>query len=499
MDSERGMKVENEQIRERRQASAGSDGHPQEKEPHHQTQAERDEEIAAMQQRSRHQTQAVEPPPEVPPAPPHRALMVVGVALLLLIVAGAVTLITRISHEKALAKETEQQSVPTVAVVHPLAEKPDVELVLPGTLQAYAESPIYARTSGYLVRWYKDIGSRVNEGELLATIDTPEVDQELNQARATRQQIVAQLELAKISAERWENLRNSDSVSAQEADQQTSGYRQAQANLAAAEANVRRLEQLEGFKKVYAPFSGVITQRNVDPGALINAGAGAAGRELFDIARVNPLRVYTNVPQAYAPFIRLGAQTLVTLQEFPGERFSAEVERTAEAIDPNTRTLRTEVDVPNKSGRLLPGSFGEVHFAVGSNVNKVTVPVNAMLFRSEGPRLAVVGPDNKIQLRAISIGKDYGTTLEILAGISPQDQIVINPSDSLEEGQVVNLAHPSPGQGEDQSAAQQPQTPQSTRQEENLPAQQQSNLPGQPGRQSRDKQRPASNSKGRQQ
>jgi membrane fusion protein, multidrug efflux system len=206
------MKVENEQIRERRQASAGSDGHPQEKEPHHQTQAERDEEIAAMQQRSRHQTQTLEPPPEVPPAPPRRALMVVGVALLVLIVAGAITLIARASHEQALAKETEQQTVPTVAVVHPLAEKPDVELVLPGTLQAFAESPIYARTSGYLVRWYKDIGSRVNEGELLATIDTPEIDQELNQARATRQQIVAQLELAKISAERWENLRNSDSV-----------------------------------------------------------------------------------------------------------------------------------------------------------------------------------------------------------------------------------------------------------------------------------------------
>lgn len=493
------MKVENEQTRERRQASAGADGHPHEKEPHHQTQAERDEEIAQMQQRSRHQTQTLEPPPEVPPAPPRRALMVVGVALLLLILAGAVTLIARVSHEKALAKETEQQTVPTVAVVHPLAEKPDVELVLPGTLQAYAESPIYARTSGYLVRWYKDIGSRVSAGELLATIDAPEIDQELNQARATRQQIVAQLELAKISSERWENLRKSDSVSAQEADQQTSGYRQAQANLAAAEANVRRLEQLEGFKKVYAPFSGVITQRNVDPGALINAGAGAAGRELFDIARVNPLRVYTNVPQAYAPFIKVGSQTTVTLQEFPGERFLAEVERTAEAIDPNTRTLRTEVDVPNKSGRLLPGSFGEVHFAVGSNVNRVTVPVNAMLFRSEGPQLAVIGPDNKVQLRTISIGRDYGTTLEILAGVSPQDQIVINPSDSLEEGQVVNLAPPSPGQGQDQSAAQQSETPQSTRQEENLPVQQQSNLPGQPGRQqSQDKRKPTTG-KGHQQ
>jgi RND family efflux transporter MFP subunit len=360
-------------------------------------------------------------------------------------------------------------------------------------LQAFEDSPIYARTNGYLVRWYKDIGSRVKEGDLLATIDTPEIDQELSQTRAARQQIVAQLELAKISAERWENLRKSDSVSAQEADQQTSGYKQAQANLAAADANVRRLEQLEGFKKVYAPFSGVITKRNVDPGALINAGAGVTGRELFDIARVDPLRVFTSVPQAYAPFIKVGASTTVTLQEFPGQRFSAKVARTAESIDPNTRTLLTEVDVPNRDGRLLPGSFGEVHFAVGSNVNKVTVPVNAMLFRSEGTRLAVVGPDNKVELRAISIGKDYGTTLEVLAGVSTQDQIVINPPDSLEDGQQVTLAPPSPGQGQDQSAAQPPAVPQSTRQEESPPQQQQRNLERQPGLQKKSNKAKGSN------
>src|SRR5580698_5614976 len=252
------------------------------------------------------------------------------------------------------------------------------------------------------------------------------------------------MDLAKISADRWENLLKTDSVSKQETDQQVSGYKQAQANLASADANVRRLEQLEGFKDVYAPFSGVLTRRNVDPGALINAGAGATGRELFDIARVDPLRVYTSVPQAYAPFIRVGASTTVTLQEFPGQRFSAKVARTAESIDPNTRTLLTEVDVPNRDGRLLPGSFGEVHFAVGSNVNKVTVPVNAMLFRAQGPQVAVVGQDGKVQLRSISIGRDYGTTLEILGGVAISDQIVINPADSLEDGQQVNLAQPPP-------------------------------------------------------
>src|SRR5579871_6423923 len=359
------------------------------------TQTDVDEEIAEMEERSRHQQSTLTAPPEMPPAPPRKALLIVGVVVLVLLIAGAITLIDHESHERALAKETEQQTIPTVAVVHPTSEKADEELVLPGSLLAYEESPIYARTNGYLVKWYKDIGSRVQEGELLATIDTPEIDQELNQARAGREQIVAQLQLAKISAERWENLRKTDSVSAQEADQQTSGYKQAQANLAAADANVRRLEQLESFKKVYAPFSGVLTKRNVDPGALINAGAGAAGRELFDIARVDPLRVYTSVPQAYAPFIRTGESTTVTLQEFPGQKFSAKVARTAEAIDPNTRTLLTEVDVPNKDGRLLPGSFGEVHFAVGSNVNKVTVPVNAMLFRSQGAQVAVVGSDKK--------------------------------------------------------------------------------------------------------
>jgi membrane fusion protein, multidrug efflux system len=405
-------------------------------------QAQRDAEIEAIQQHSKHQAPGIQRPPDLPPAPPGRALMMVAVLLLVLLIAGGLTLWMHASHEHALAKETERAATPTVAFVYPLAEKPDEDLVLPGSLQAYEESPIYARTNGYLVQWYKDIGSRITKGELLAKIDTPEVDQELNQTRATRQQIVAQMDLAKISADRWENLRKTDSVSAQEADQYWSGYKQSQANLAAADANVSRLEQLEGFKNVYAPFSGVLTKRNVDPGALINAGAGATGRELFDLARVDPLRVYTSVPQAYAPYIKVGAKTAVVLQEFPGQKFEGKVVRTAEAIDPATRTLLTEVDVPNTDGRLLPGSFGEVHFAVGSGVNKVTVPVNAMLFRAQGPQVAVIGSDGKVQLRPINIGRDYGTTLEVLGGVSPTDKVVINPADSLEDGQAVNLAQP---------------------------------------------------------
>ncbi|MFY9662377.1 MAG: efflux RND transporter periplasmic adaptor subunit [Terriglobales bacterium] len=379
------------------------------------------------------------------PAPAGRGKLLVGTALLVLIVAGAITFLNRKSETKALAKETEAMSVPTVAVVQPKAEPGNDELVLPGNLQAFEESPIFARTNGYLLKWYKDIGSKIQKGELLAAIDTPEVDQELSQAKASREQIKAALELAKISADRWANLRKTDSVSQQEADQQASGYQQALANLAAADANVRRLEQLESFKDVYAPFSGVLTRRNVDPGALINSGAQATGKELFDIARVDPIRVYVSVPQAYAPSMKVGVKAVVTLQEFPGQQFLGTIARTADAIDPATRTLNTEVDVPNKDGKLLPGSFGQVHFATGTSVPRITIPVNAMLFRAEGAQVALVDKDGKVHLRPISIGRDFGATLEILGGIEVSDQIVINPSDSLEEGQQVHVAKANAG------------------------------------------------------
>ena len=389
------------------------------------------------------QAPEITPPPQLPPAPPRKALLLIGLVLLLLVIGGVVTALMRIHDSQVLAQETERAAILTVAVIHPNAEKPDEELVLPGTLQAYEESPIYARTNGYLLRWYKDIGSHVAKGELLADIDTPEVDQELMQVRANRQQIVAQMDLAKINADRYVSLRKTDSVSQQEADQQASGYQQAKANLDAADATVRRLEQLESFKHVYAPFSGVLTKRNVDPGALINAGG--TGKELFDIARVDPLRVYVSVPQNYAPAIKTGMEAWVSLPEFSGQKFKGTVVRTAEAIDPLTRTLLTEVDVPNGEGRLLPGSFGEVHFRTGIDAQKVTIPVNAMLFRQEGPRVAVVDSDGKVHLRPITIGKDYGTTLEILGGVGLEDRVIINPADSIEEGQQVNVAPENQG------------------------------------------------------
>ncbi|MGA9567418.1 MAG: efflux RND transporter periplasmic adaptor subunit [Candidatus Korobacteraceae bacterium] len=389
------------------------------------------------------QAPEITPPPKLPPAPPRKALLLVGLVLLLLIVGGLVVMLARMRDSRVLADETARDSIPTVAVIHPTQEKPDEELVLPGSLQAFEESPIYARTNGYLLHWYKDIGSRVTQGELLADIDTPEVDQELMQAQATRQQVAAQLDLAKINSDRYVGLRKTDSVSQQEADQQSSGYQQAIANLDAADANVRRLEQLESFKHVYAPFSGVLTKRNVDPGALINAGG--TGKELFDIAKVDPLRVFVSVPQNYAPAIKVGMESWVTLSELPNEKFKGTVARTAESIDPLTRTLLTEVDVPNPDGRLLPGSFGEVHFRPGMNAQKLTIPVNTMLFRQEGARVAVVGDDGKVRLNPITIGRDYGTTLEILGGVEVQDRIIINPADSLEDGQPVNVAPESQG------------------------------------------------------
>lgn len=398
--------------------------------------------IPSQSTESQHAPPQATPPPELPATPPRKAVFMVVLAVLVLALSGAANLFSRFRAERALAKEADVDSVATVVVVHPTAEKPDEELVLPASLQAYEESPIYARTNGYLLKWYKDIGSPVSQGELLADIDTPEVDQELSQARAARQQAAAQMDIAKISAERWQNLRKTDSVSQQETDTQTSTYQQAIANLAATDANVRRLEQLEAFKHVYAPFSGMLIKRNVDPGALINAGS--AGTELFIIAKVDPLRVFTNVPQAYSPAIKNGMPAFISLAEIPGQKFKGTVARTADAIDPATRTLLTEVDVPNKDGRLLRGSFGEVHFTPKINAEKVTVPVNAMLFRQEGPQVAVVGADDKVQLRPITIGRDYGTTLEILGGVSVQERIIINPSDALEAGQKVNVAGEGP-------------------------------------------------------
>jgi RND family efflux transporter MFP subunit len=377
---------------------------------------------------------------KVHPAPPAKKSGLLAIIVLtILMIAGAFALVRRLTERGALAKETERLAVPTVSVSKPSAEPAADQLVLPAQLQAYVESAIYARTNGYLLRWNKDIGSQVKKGDLLAEIDTPEVDQELSQAKAAQQQTVAQLQLTKSTAERWINLRKTDSVSQQESDQQSSAYTQAVANNAAAEANVRRLQQLESFKHVYSPITGVLTRRNTDVGALITAGSATTGKELFDVAQVDPLRVFVSVPQTNAPSIRAGLPAYIELHEYPGQKFTGKVVRTADSIDPATRTLLTEIDVPNPAGHLLPGSYAEVHFAVPVQITRLSVPVNALLFRPEGPRVAVVGPDHKVHLKAINIGRDYGIKVEILGGLDPNDQIVVNPADSLEDGQEVNV------------------------------------------------------------
>ena len=363
-----------------------------------------------------------------------------------LFAAGAIIgLLIRFSESRALARETEFLAVPSVVIVHAQQEAPQQELVLPSTLQAYTESPIYARTSGYVAKWYQDIGSNVRKGQPLADIETPEIDQELMQAGAARDQAAAQAEIAKTSAERWKSLQTQDAVAQQETDERTSSYVQGQANLASSDANLNRLKQLESFKHVYAPFSGVITRRNVDIGALINAGNGGNNQELFVVAKIDPIRVFVNVPEIYAPLIHSGVQGTIELAALNGRRFSGKVVRTANAIDRATRTLNTEIDVPNPQGVLLPGSFAQVHFALNVQMRTLSLPVNALLFRAEGTRAAVVGSDGKIHLKPVVIGRDYGTSVEILGGVEQADAIVLNPSDSLEEGQPVQVSKPDGG------------------------------------------------------
>ncbi|HEX4425484.1 MAG TPA: efflux RND transporter periplasmic adaptor subunit [Terriglobales bacterium] len=369
-------------------------------------------------------------------------LTVLGILLIIGLVFG---LMVRFSESRALAKETETLAVPSVAIVHPQQEAPQQDLVLPSTLQAYTESPIYARTNGYVAKWYKDIGSHVQKGQPLADIETPEIDQELAQAGATRDQVAAQAEIAKTSAARWETLQKQDAVAQQETDERTSSYVQGKANLASSDATVRRLQQLESFKHVYAPFSGVITKRNVDIGALINAGNGGTNQELFDIAKIDPIRVYVNVPEIYAPLIHSGVEGRIELAALNGQKFSGKVVRTANAIDPATRTLNTEIDVPNPKGILLPGSFAQVHFALNVITRSLSLPVNALLFRAEGTRAAVVDNNGKVHLKPVVIGRDYGTSVEILGGVEQPDSVILNPSDSLEEGQQVQVAKPNGG------------------------------------------------------
>jgi len=371
------------------------------------------------------------------PKPP--LFLVFFAIVVALVVIGGLLMVQRRSQFQALAENTETLSVPTVAIIHPSAQPGDEDLVLPGTLQAYVESPIYARTNGYLRQWYHDIGSRVNKGDILADIDAPEIDQQLMQAKADLNTAQANEHLSQITAARYSELLKTDGVSKQEVDNANGDLEAKRAIVQSSQANVHRLEELKSFQRVFAPFSGVVTQRNVDIGTLINAGNGGTSQQLFYLAKTDPIRVYVNVPEAYAPSIRKGLGAYLELTQHPGQRFEGQVVRTAEAIDLSTRTMLTEVDVPNRAGQLLPGGYAEVHLKVKVQGQRLQVPVNALLFRSEGLRAVVIDASHHVRLQALAIGRDYGNTLEVLNGLKADDWIVLNPPDSIENGQEVHV------------------------------------------------------------
>ncbi|MGH9826218.1 MAG: efflux RND transporter periplasmic adaptor subunit, partial [Blastocatellia bacterium] len=366
--------------------------------------------------------------------------------LLLVLLAAAVILTvvvyygirSRVTAETTLKTATEDAAVPTVNVTYPKPGAPSQELILPGNTQAFIDSPIYARTSGYLKRWYFDIGAHVKQGQLLAEIETPEIDQQLQQAKADLQTAQANLDLSKLTASRLQSLLKTGTVSQQVTDQAVGDMNAKKATVESSAANVRRLEQLQSFEKVYSPFDGTITARNTDVGSLIDAGASTPAKELFHLVSINKLRVFVNVPEIYSRAARPGSKATLTLDEFPGRTFDGVLVRSSNSIDASSRTLLVEVDVNNPSGQLLPGAYVSVHLKLDREVPSVTIPANTLLFRSEGLQVGVVR-DGHAQLVPIKIGRDYGTTVEVVSGLEPTDPIILDPSDSLTTGAPVQI------------------------------------------------------------
>jgi len=346
---------------------------------------------------------------------------------------------TRSAADATLKRTTADAAVPVVSVISPTASAPTREILLPGTTQAFTDAPIFARTNGYVKRWYFDIGAHVKAGQLLAEIETPEVDQQLQQARADLETARANLRQAQITADRWRALLESDSVSKQETDVAVSALSAMKATVDSNTANVGRLEQLQAFEKIFAPFDGVITARNVDIGVLVNAGStSTSGRELFHMTAIHTLRVFVAVPEVYSRAARPGSPATLTLDEFPGQSFQGTLVRTANAIDLASRTLLVEVDVDNPRGELLPGAYVFVHLKLPRQIATVTVPASTLLFRAEGLQVGVVR-DGRAQLVPVTIGRDDGTTVEISAGLQPTDQVIVAPSDSLTSGTPVRV------------------------------------------------------------
>jgi len=368
--------------------------------------------------------------------------------VLVLVVAGIATAAWGIAaRERAmtdLSRETRDMAVTTVAVTSPARGPASQEISLPGNIQPFTDAAIFARTTGYLKKRDADIGSHVKSGQVLAEIDTPEIDQQLLQAKADLATAQANANLAKTTADRYQDLIKSDSVSRQDLDNAVGAYEAKKAEVLSADANVKRLEQLQGFKTIYAPFDGVITARNIDIGALIASGAGA--KELFHIASTKRLRVFVDVPQVYARAAKPGVKADVEIQEVPGKRFPGTLARTAQSIDPGSRTLLTEIDLDNPEGEILPGSFAQVHFKLPADATTFRLPVNTLIFRSEGLRVAVV-KDGVVSMVPITLGRDFGNTVEVSSGLSGAESIVVNPPDSLENGQRVTVAARAPSEG----------------------------------------------------
>jgi RND family efflux transporter MFP subunit len=345
----------------------------------------------------------------------------------------------RVEAKAELHLATEAAAVEDVSVTYPKTAAPVDEVVLPGATQPFVNSPIYARTNGYVVKWFYDIGAKVKQGDLLAIIDTPELDKQLEQAQADLASAKSNLALSTTTAERWQGLVKTRSVSQQSADQAVDNLSATQASVNSYAANVRRLEDLVSFEKVYAPFDGVITVRNTDTGWLINAGAGSPSAELFQLAQTSTLRVFVAVPEVYSRAARTGATATLTLDEFPSETFGGRITRTSESIDMASRTLNTEIDVDNPAGKLLPGAYVHVHLKLPAQTRSVTVPSNTLLFRSEGLRVGVVR-NGHADLIPITIGVDYGDSVQVISGLAPLDQVIVNPSDSLIGGALVRVA-----------------------------------------------------------
>jgi len=366
-------------------------------------------------------------------------------ALALMIYSG---IHSRVIAESRLKQRTEEAAIPTVAVVFPREGAPTQEIVLPGNTQAFSDAPIYARTSGYLKRWYFDIGAHVQRGQLLAEIETPEVDQQLQQAQADLNTAQANLNIAKITAGRWQDLVSTGSVSQQETDQAVSNLSAVKAAAESSAANVRRLEQLQSFEKIYAPFDGIITTRNTDIGALIDAGANTQPRELFHVAAIRTLRVYVSVPEVYSRAARSGAPATLTLDEFPRQTFHGTLVRNANSIDIASRTLLVEVDVDNPTGQLLPGAYVFVHLKLPDETCSVTIPSNTLIFRKEGLQVGVVR-NGKTELVPVKVNRDYGNSVEIVSGLQPTDAVIVDPSDSLLAGMSVRVnSKPTGGSGQ---------------------------------------------------